>query len=313
MTQIKFYPRNEAHMTMNEKQPLPQRFGAASIIGLPNAGKSTLTNELVGAKVSIVTRKRQTTRSRVTGIMVHDTAQVILIDTPGLFRGKSDLEKSMARTVQSALEDTNVILHVVDSQRNPDDQKEIIEKLPRGTPCILVLNKVDLIKKSKLMDITAALNAMYSYQATYMIAALSGNGVSDLKNDIITHIPEGAWRYDEDDISTQTMVFMAAEITRETIYETVHDEIPYAVHIETEDWENFDNGSVKISQIVYVERDMHKAIILGKAGQKIKDIGKISREKMKESFGCTVHLKLFVKVSPNWTQNRDILAQIENA
>ena len=283
-----------------------QRCGFVSVIGLPNAGKSTLVNTIVGTKVSIVSRKVQTTRSRILGIALHGNSQIVLIDTPGIFNAKKTLEKAMVNAALSSFEESDFIVHIVDAAaknavtKNVALQEALRERGAKSV--ILALNKIDNIDKIKLLALTQEMNEAYPYQATFMISALDGRGVKDLKSYLAGIVPEGIWMYDEDQITDMPMRLMAAEITREKIYDQAHQEIPYSVFVKTENWENFDNGSVKISQLIYVQRDTQKRILLGKGGAKIKAIGKAARAELEEILGVRVHLKTFVRVQENWTQ-----------
>ena len=290
------------------------RCGFVSVIGLPNAGKSTLINHLVGSKVSIVSRKTHTTRNRILGIALHENAQIILIDTPGIFDagGKRQMEKAMVGAAFDALEESEVAVHLVDvSMKNPLSQNaDIIKKLPENKPIILVLNKTDKVKKEQLLALAADFNNAHSYQATFMISALKGKGTDDLLKHIVENLKPGPWMFDEDQITDMPMRMIAAEITREKIYDQLHEELPYATMVHTESWEEFDNGSIKINQTVFVERDTQKAIVLGKGGSRIKQIGQQTREELEKLFDARIHLKLFVKVQENWAEKQDNLRLI---
>jgi len=286
-----------------------QRCGFVSVIGRPNAGKSTLVNTLVGTKVSIVSRKVQTTRSRILGITLQGNSQIVLIDTPGIFKARKTLEKAMVSAALSSFEEADFIIHIVDAAaKNPFGKNEALRKAlkDKGTDnVILVLNKVDKVKKTALLAITQELNEAFSYKATFMISALDGRGVEDLAGYLADIVPEGAWMYSEDQITDMPMRLMAAEITREKIYDLVHQEIPYAVFVKTESWENFDNGSVKISQLIYVQRESQKKVLLGKGGAKIKAIGCAAREELEDIIDARVHLKTFVRVQENWAERAE--------
>ncbi len=288
-----------------------QKFGSAALVGLTNAGKSTLTNALVGSKVSIVTRKVQTTRCRITGIMMHENAQVLLVDTPGIFMPKTAFDKAMVAAAWEALENTDMVLHIVDvSGHNPLEKNRIlIEKLPKGKSA-LILNKVDQVKKEKLLDIATQMNEAHPYTATFMISALKQSGLTELKRAIAEAIPAAPWGFDPDDLTDMPMRFMAAEITREKIMQQLHEELPYSIFVETEVWENFDNGNLKLSQVIVVEKDSQKAIVLGKGGSRIKQIGEAARLEMTDLFGAPVHLKLFVKVEKNWADKQENFTKI---
>lgn len=285
--------------------------GFVSVIGLPNAGKSTLINYLVGTKVSIVSPKTHTTRNRILAIAIHDQAQIILIDTPGIFDagGARTMEKAMVGAAFDALDDSEFAIHLVDvAMKNPlGKNKAIIEKLPTNKPVLLVFNKTDKVKKEELLVLAAAFNEAYDYDSTFMISALKGHGTKDLLAHLAKNLSAGPWLFDEDQITDMPMRLMAAEITREKIFNQLHQELPYSAMVYTEDWEHFDNGSIKIGQIILVERVTQKAIVLGKGGARIKQIGKEAREELETIFDARIHLKLFVKVKDNWAENPENL------
>lgn len=285
-------------MTSKEK-----RCGFVSIIGAPNAGKSTLINQLVGTKVSIVSPKVQTTRTRVMGIVNKGDAQVVFVDTPGIFAPRKRLDRAMVSAAWQGAADAEVVLLIVEVARGKvnDDSRAIIEKLKeQKRKAILVLNKIDLIDKEKLLAISSELYGTGIFTDIYMICALNGDGVDRLMKDIADRMPAGPWMFNEDQVSDMPLRLLAAEITREKIFLQLKEELPYASTVETEKWEEFDNGSVKISQIVYVMRDTQKAIILGKGGAQIKKIGEAARLELEEMLERRVHLSLFVKVRENW-------------
>lgn len=283
-----------------------QRCGFVSIIGAPNAGKSTLVNRLVGAKVSIVSPKVQTTRTRVMGVVNHDDAQIVFIDTPGIFQPRKRLEKAMVAAAWQGTADVEEILLLVDAGKGRvnEDTKAIIGRLKDSKrEVILLLNKIDMVQKEKLLAITAELNAEGIFKETYMISALTGDGVQTLLDTLANRMPQGPWMFGDDQISDMPMRLLAAEITREKIFLQLGDELPYASTVETEQWEDFENGDVKISQTVYVMRDTQKAIVLGKGGTRIKKIGQAAREELEEILERRVHLSLFVKVRDKWTDD----------
>lgn len=282
---------------------MDKKCGFVSVIGLPNAGKSTLVNHLVGAKISIVSRKIQTTRARLLGIALRGNAQIILIDTPGIFKAKKTLEKAMVGAALSSFEGAEIIMHMVDaSMRDALEGNQMIIDAMHGQKAILILNKIDRVEKSKLLEIAQKLNDAFPYAATFMISALNGKGVDDLGDYLGESLPAGDWMYPEDQLSDVPMRVLAAEITREKIFDKLHQEVPYSIYVETESWENFDNGSLKISQVVYVQKDSQKGIVLGKGGAKIKSIGKDARAELEDMLECSVHLKLFVRVQENWPE-----------
>ena len=284
--------------------------GFASIIGLPNAGKSTLMNALVGAKVSIVSKRAQTTRTRVLGIAMHENAQIILLDTPGIFAARKSFEQFMVGAAFEALDEAELTIHLVDAgQKGALAQNQmIIDKLRADSkPCLLVLNKTDKIQKPDLLALAAAFNAAYPYEATFMISALKQAGTQDLLSDLARRMKPGPFLHEEDQITDMPLRLMAAEITREKIFEQLYRELPHAALVETESWETFDNGDIKISQAVIVQRDSQKAIVLGKGGSRIKQIGAASRLELEKLLETRVHLKLFVKVEPNWMERPDLL------
>jgi len=280
-----------------------RRCGFVSIIGAPNSGKSTLINRLVGAKVSIVSPKVQTTRTRVMGIVNQGGTQIVFVDTPGIFAPRKRLDRAMVSAAWQGAAEAEIILLIVEVAKdkiNPESQA-IIDKLKKqGRKVTLVLNKIDLIEKNKLLKISAGLYETGVFNDIYMISALSGDGVDRLLLDLAGKMPAGPWMFNEDQISDMPLRLLAAEITREKIFLQLKEELPYASAVATETWEEFDNGSVKISQVIYVMRDSQKAIILGKGGAQIKKIGEAARLELEEILGRRVHLRLFVKVRENW-------------
>lgn len=287
-------------------QDTPQRCGFVSIIGAPNAGKSTLINRLVGAKVSIVSPKVQTTRTRVMGIVNHDSTQIVFVDTPGIFQPRKRLEKAMVAAAWQGTADAEEIMLLVDvgKGRINEDTRAIISKLKdTQREVILLLNKIDMLQKDKLLALAAELNGEGVFKETFMISALTGDGVQALLDTLAARMPEGPWMFGEDQISDMPMRLLAAEITREKIFLQLGDELPYSSTVETEQWEDFENGDVKISQTVYVMRDSQKAIVLGKGGTRIKKIGQAAREELEEILERRVHLSLFVKVREKWTDD----------
>ncbi len=284
------------------------RCGGIALVGAPNAGKSTLTNALVGAKVAIVSPKVQTTRTRLMGIAIAGTAQLLLTDTPGIFAPKRRLDRSMVQAAWGGASEADVIALIVDAKRGLSSEvRAIIEGLQQTkTPCVLVLNKVDITPKDKLLKLTADMKDMLGWADIFMVSAETGDGVADLKKYLGDKMPEGPWHYPEDQLTDTTQRMMAAEITREKLYLLLHEELPYAATVETEKWEQKPNGSVAIYQMIYIERDSQKAIILGKRGAQIKAIGEAARLDMAEAFGHKVHLFLHVKVKADWADNREV-------
>jgi GTP-binding protein Era len=282
------------------------RCGFISVIGAPNAGKSTLVNTLVGAKVSIVSPKVQTTRARVMGIVNVGKTQVVFVDTPGIFAPKKRLEKAMVSAAWQGAADAEVILLLIDAGKGKisADARAIIERLQKQEKkAVLALNKIDMVDKEKLLALAAELNGAGVFTDIYMISALTGDGTQRLLKDLAARMPEGPWNFDADQLSDMPQRLLAAEITREKIFLQLGDELPYASAVETESWDEFDNGSVRIAQTVYVMRDSQKAIVLGKGGARIKKIGEAARKELEEMMERRVHLSLFVKVRENWTDD----------
>jgi GTPase len=280
-----------------------ERAGFAAVIGAPNAGKSTLVNALIGQKVAIVSPKAQTTRARLMGIMVESEAQILLVDTPGIFKPRRRLDRAMVAAAWSGAHDADLILLVIDSsERVRDDRRE--------HPLFLALNKVDLIDKSKLLGLAASLSARLKPDKVFMISALQGDGVADLKRALADAMPEGPWLYPEDEVSDATDRMVAAELTREQIVNQLHQELPYATAVETETWEDRPDGSTAIRQQILVERDSQKAIVIGKGGRRLKEIGAAARAEIAEHLGRSVHLFLHVKVNPRWDEDRGLYREI---
>jgi GTPase len=279
--------------------------GFVALIGAPNAGKSTLLNSLVGSKVSIVSRKVQTTRALVRGIAIEGNARIVFVDTPGIFRPKRRLDRAMVTSAWGGAADADVVALLLDVRKGIDEEAEaILQKLPElGRPKILILNKIDLIERSKLLDLAATLNARVPFAHTFMISALKGDGLDALRRQLAEMMPEGPWLYPEDQISDAPLRMLAAEITREKIYERLHEELPYQSTVETDQWQQRPDGSVRIEQTVFVERDSQRKIVLGKGGQTIKAIGQAARKEIAEIAEAPVHLFIFVKVRENWSDD----------
>jgi GTP-binding protein Era len=284
---------------------LETRSGFVALIGATNAGKSTLLNQLVGAKVSIVTHKVQTTRAIVRGIATHGNAQIVFVDTPGIFKPRRRLDKAMVTTAWGGAKDADLVLVLVDAERGiRGDAETLLENLESvRQPKILVLNKVDRVKPEALLKLSAEANEKAQFERTFMVSALTGSGCKDLLDFLAARLPVGPWYYPEDQISDLPMRQLAAEITREKLYLRLHQELPYSSTVETERWEEKKDGSVRIEQVIYVERDSQKKIVLGEKGATIKAIGAASRKEIGEILEQTVHLFLFVKVRENWSDD----------
>ena len=278
------------------------RCGFVALIGAPNAGKSTLINALVGSKVAIVTPKVQTTRTLLRGIAMEGPAQLVFIDTPGIFAPRRRLDRAMVTTAWTGAHDADVVAVLIDAKSGLDDDAEaLLKKLGEvRQPKVLILNKVDIVEKAKLLALAQAANERGRFDATFMISALSGSGVADVRKWLAEHVPAGPWHYPEDEVSDAPLRQLAAEITREKLYLKLHQELPYQSTVETETWTERKDGSVRIEQTIYVERDSQKKIVLGKAGQSIKAIGEASRRELAEILEKKVHLFLFVKVREGW-------------
>jgi GTP-binding protein Era len=279
--------------------------GFVALIGAPNAGKSTLLNSLVGSKVSIVSRKVQTTRALVRGIAIEGQAQIVFVDTPGIFKPKRRLDRAMVTSAWGGAADADVVALLLDVRKGIDEEAEaILEKLPElKRPKILILNKIDLIERSRLLEMASKLNERVPFAHTFMISALKGDGIEALKRQLAEMMPEGHWLYPEDQISDAPLRMLAAEITREKIYERLHEELPYQSTVETDQWQQKPDGSIRIEQTVFVERDSQRKIVLGKGGQTIKAIGQAARREIAEVAEAPVHLFLFVKVRENWSDD----------
>jgi GTPase len=278
------------------------RCGFIALIGAPNAGKSTLVNALVGSKVAIVSPKVQTTRSLLRGIAMEGPAQLVLIDTPGIFAPRRRLDRAMVTTAWGGAHDADLVAVLIDAKKGLDDDAgAILQKLDEvRQPKVVILNKVDLVDKETLLALTQTVNARGKFEATFMISALSGDGVPHVRTWLATHVPEGPWHYPEDEVSDAPLRQLAAEITREQLYLKLHQELPYQSTVETEKWADRKDGSVRIEQTIYVERDSQKKIVLGKGGQTIKSIGEAARRELAEIIEKKVHLFLFVKVREGW-------------
>lgn len=305
---------------------MTQRAGFAALIGAPNAGKSTLTNRLVGSKVSIVTRKVQTTRFPVRGVLSDGDTQIVLVDTPGIFKPRRRLDRAMVASAWGGAEDADAVVHLVDVQaelavlenrakaadhRQIEDARAITDGLKASdTKAVLALNKIDGVKRDSLLAVVQIYADTKAYEEIFMISAERGSGVDDLKASIARRMPEGPWLYPEDQAADLPMRLLAAEITREKIYLRVHDELPYAAAVESTAFEERPDGSVRIEQTVYVERDTQRAIVLGKGGQTLKWIGQAAREELSQLMDRKVHLFLTVKTDERWAERRDLYGQV---
>jgi len=285
----------------------PQRCGFVAIAGAPNAGKSTLLNRVVGSKIAIVSHKVQTTRTRTLGIVVRDNSEIIFVDTPGIFRPRRRLDRAMVAAAWTGVEDADLILLLVDAARGLDeDTRDIVERLKNaGRKAILVLNKVDAIKRTKLLELAAEFNEFGIFTDVFMISALTGDGVEDIVSTLAVRLPQSPWLYPPDQLTDISERLLAAEVTREKIYLRLHEELPYASTVETESWEEREDGSVRIDQVIFVERDGQKAIVIGKDGQQLKAIGQAARQELEHLLGRRVHLFLFVKVREGWENDRE--------
>jgi GTP-binding protein Era len=290
------------------------RCGFAAIIGAPNAGKSTLVNALVGSKVAIVSPKVQTTRMPVRGVAIRGQTEIVFVDTPGIFRPRRRLDRAMVTSAWAGAKDADATVLIVDAAdlvAQPEglaarDTHAIIEKLKEGgAKAVLALNKIDGMKRTDLLPLIERLNDASVFEQVFLISALKGDGIEDLAAWCAARMPESPWLFPEDQAGDISSRLLAAEITREKIYLRLHDELPYASMVETEKWEDRKDGSVKIDQVIYVQRDGQKAIVLGKGGATIKKIGELARTELEDIFGRRVHLFLFVKVRENWAEERE--------
>ncbi len=278
--------------------------GFVALIGEPNAGKSTLLNRMVGAKVSIVTHKVQTTRARIRGVAMEGNAQLVFVDTPGIFAPRRRLDRAMVAAAWSGAADADLVVLLIEAHRGiTEGVKVILDALNERAgdrPVALAINKIDKVKADKLLALSQELNTLYNFNETFMISAERGHGVDDLREWLATQVPDGPWLYPEDQIADLPLRMIAAEMTREKLTLRLHQELPYQLTVETENWEDRKDGSVKIDQLIYVMRDGHKGILLGHKGETIKAVGKAAREELEEFLGRKVHLFLQVKVRPNW-------------
>ena len=287
--------------------PVATSCGFVALIGAPNVGKSTLVNALVGSKVTIVSRKVQTTRALIRGIVIEGNAQIILVDTPGIFLPKRRLDRAMVSTAWSGAHDADLVCVLLDARAGLDGEADaILTKVATVRhPKILVLNKIDLVAREKLLALTRVANERLSFDHTFMVSALSGDGVDDLRRALARMVPAGPFHYPEDQMSDAPMRHLAAEITREKIFRQLHQELPYQSTVETDSWTERKDKSIRIEQTIFVERESQRKIVLGKGGATIKSIGADSRKEIAEIVGVPVHLFLFVKVRENWGEDPD--------
>lgn len=279
--------------------------GVIAVIGVPNAGKSTLVNQFVGAKVSIVTHKVQTTRSRIRGIAIVDAAQLVYVDTPGIFTPHRRLERAMVDAAWMGAADADMVVLVVDARRGATDEViHIVDGLKdKARPAVLVLNKIDTVKREILLALAEELNAKGLFEEVFMISALNGDGVDDLQAYLASRMLPGPWLFPEDQLSDLPQRLLAAEVTREKAYLYLHQELPYALAVDTEDWQDFKDGSVRVGQVIYIERESQKGIVLGKGGQTIKRIRSEAQQELSEMLDQPVHLFIHVKVRENWVND----------
>ncbi|MGY3438244.1 MULTISPECIES: GTPase Era [unclassified Marinovum] len=282
------------------------RAGFVALIGEPNAGKSTLTNRMVGAKVSIVTHKVQTTRARIRGVAIEGEAQIVFVDTPGLFKPRRRLDRAMVAAAWGGAADADITVLLIEAHRGVTEGVERIldglTDIGKGRRIVLAINKIDRVKSDVLLALTKDLNARYAFEETFMISAEKGFGCDDLKKWLAVQLPEGPWLYPEDQIADLPLRMIAAEMTREKLTLRLHQELPYQLTVETENWEERKDGTARIDQVIYVARDGHKGIVLGNKGESIKAISKAAREELEEFLGRRVHLFLQVKVREKWLE-----------
>ena len=285
------------------------RCGFVALIGAPNAGKSTLLNQLVGSKISIVTHKVQTTRARIRAIALEGNTQIIFVDTPGIFAPKRKLDEEMVAAAWAGAAEADATVLLIDARDGLNEaNRAIVEGLEKANlKVMLAINKIDTVPREKLLLLADELNKLYPFTDTFMISAMKGHGVQDLKQTLADRMPPGPWLYPEDQVADLPLRMLAAEITREKLFLRLHDELPYASTVETETWQERKDGSVRIEQVVFVERDSQKKIVLGKNGQTIKAIGQAARTEIAEALGQKVHLFLFVKVREKWAEDPERL------
>jgi GTP-binding protein Era len=291
---------------------MTERFGMVAVVGAPNAGKSTLVNALVGQKVAIVSPKAQTTRTRLMGVAIQGEAQILLLDTPGIFEPRRRLDRAMVAAAWAGAQDADLIALVIDAKTGFSRRiEQMLDTLKgRSEPKWLILNKVDITPKEALLTLTAQLGERVDFEEIFMVSASTGDGVPDLKTALASRMPEGPWHFPEDQVSDATDRMLAAEVTREQLYLQLHAELPYASAVETEKYDERRDGSVAIHQQILVGRDTQRAIVLGKGGSRLKQIGSAAREELGRLLGRKVHLFLHVKVKPDWEEDRGLYREI---
>ena len=306
-------PRSSTGQSTTQPEPVaeaeaaPTRCGYVALIGAPNAGKSTLLNRLVGHKLAIVTPKPQTTRTRLLGIAIEGRSQIVYVDTPGIFAPRRRLDRAMVAAAWSGAEDADQTALLIDAARGVDrDTRRILDRLAaRDRASILVLNKIDLVRRESLLGLADQLARVGRFDPVFMISGLKGDGVEDLKRHLAVSVPHGPWLFPEDQLSDAPERLIAAEVTREQIFLQLRDELPYGSTVETERWEDRNDGSVRIEQVIFVQRPSQRAIVLGEGGQRIKAIGARARTELEHMLEGRVHLFLFVKVRENWIEDRE--------
>lgn len=294
------------YYTRHMNENTPQRCGYVAFLGAPNAGKSTLMNRMVGSKLAIVTPKAQTTRSRITGVSLHKNTQIVCLDVPGVFNpGEQKFEKAMVSCAWGGVGDADIVLFMLDAKKGLDEENEaILARLKEtGRKAFLVLNKIDTLDTKKLLPLTQSLMEAYAFEQVLMISATKGDGVEVLLDAIAEHMPEGPWLFDEEHLTDVPMRVLSSEITREKCFLFMRQELPYSLNVETESWKEQRDGSVRIEQNIYVEREGQKGIVLGAGGAQLKKIGEAARRDIERNLQCRAHLFLFVKVRENWKDN----------
>lgn len=290
------------------------RCGFIALIGAPNAGKSSLLNSLIGDKISIVSPKVQTTRTRVLGIVTEGEAQAVFIDTPGIFQPRRRLDRAMVAAAHDARDGADIVAFVVDISRKDclSTLSKLLNRMPPGDerPMALVLNKIDLIDRKKLLPLLAEVSKKHNFAATFLIAATRNDGIKDLLNWLMKNLPEGPFHYDTDSKSDQPDSLLAAEITREKLFMRLHEELPYGLHVQTDDFEEQADGSIRIAQRIIISESRHKGMVIGKGGEMLKLIGTMAREELEKIFGCRVHVFLEVQTRENWDENTSMISEM---